>query len=516
MMSHANLKEQCPEVSADARCEKARRDTRMKILVVLVSYGSKNDTYLKRVLDEYRAMSYDVDVVVTSNIRKDLGSDVELVVGLPNKDPWSLPFAHKKIFARRVDRYDLFIYSEDDILITEQNIRAFVDAGGVLDADEIAGFVHAEEDCSGNLYFDPPHASFHWDPDSVTRRGEHIFAFYTNEHAACFMLTQRQLKLAIGSGGFLVEPHEGRYGLAETATTDPYTQCGFKKMVSISHLDQFTVRHLPGNKWSVRPYRAAEEFRHQIRALLALERSGRPKALLFEPETKVPHRKWSKDYYEPVRAEVVAQIPGGVRSVLSIGCAWGAIEGWLVRRGVRVVGVPMDSVIAACAEAKGVEIVYADLDLAKKKLKGQTFDCLLLCSVLHLVDDPTAVLSRYADLLAPGGVVLATVPNFAQLTTWWRRLTSVANSKNLGDYAKAGVHATTPRIIREWYRQCGLTAPSFAYVIPEKGQLFHRFFGGVVGTLLGEELICVGKRRSGISERDRPLVSRLDTAAVDR
>jgi SAM-dependent methyltransferase len=493
-----------------------QKETSLRVLVVLVSYGHKNDRYLTRVLDEYRAMSYDVDVVVTSNIRKDLGADVELVVGLPNKDPWSLPFAHKKIFAERLDRYDVFIYSEDDVLITEQNIRAFLDAGKVLGEDEIAGFVHAEEDSSGNLYFDPPHASFHWDPDSVTRRGGYTFAVYTNLHAACFMLSQRQLKAAIGSGGFLVEPHEGTYGLAETATTDPYTQCGFKKLVSISHLDQFTVRHLPANKWSVRPYRAAEEFHRQIRALLALERTGRPKSLLFEPETKVLHQKWSKDYYEPVREELVAQIPERVQTVLSVGCAWGALEGWLVQRGVRVVGIPMDSVIAACAEAKGVEIIYGDFNLAREKLEGETFDCLLLCSVLHLVNNPTEVLSRYADLLAPGGLALVTVPNFAQITARWRRFRGIAHYKNLGDYAKTGVHATTPQIIREWFRRCGLTNPSFGYVFPEKGQLLHRLSLGLADSLLGEELVCVGERRAPIREVSRRVAGCLDAATVDR
>jgi 2-polyprenyl-3-methyl-5-hydroxy-6-metoxy-1,4-benzoquinol methylase len=461
-------------------------------------------------------MSYDVDVVVTSNIQKDLGPDIELVVGLPNKNPWSLPFAHKKILAERTDRYDVFIYSEDDVLITEQNISAFMDAGRVLAADEIAGFVHAEEDLNGKLFFDPPHASFHWDPDSVASRGDYTFASYTNLHAACFILTQQQLKRAIASGGFVVEPHEEKYGLAETATTDPYTQCGFRKLVPISHLDQFTVRHLPANKWSVRPYRAAEEFHRQIDALLALEGTGRPKTLLFEPETRVLQRKWSKDYYEAVREEVASQIPERVQTVLSIGCAWGALEGWLVQRGVRVVGIPMDSVIAACAEAKGVEIVYGDFTEARKKLEGETFDCLLLSNVLHLVNDPVEVLSCYVGLLAPGGIVLATMPNFAQVTTRWRRFRGAAYYQYLGDYTEAGLHATTPGVVREWFRRCHLTAPRFSYVIPERGRWLHHLSLGLAGSLLGEELICVGEGRQQIGEGNRTVETRPEAELVNR
>ena len=106
----------------------------MKILVVLASYGHNNDRYLARVLEEYRSMqrtsTHEIDVVIVSNGPKDLASDsdcVEVVIGLPSKNPYSLPFAHKKVMAERADRYDLFIYSEDDILITERNIDAFRD-----------------------------------------------------------------------------------------------------------------------------------------------------------------------------------------------------------------------------------------------------------------------------------------------------------------------------------------------------------------------------------------------------
>src|SRR5271167_4526523 len=113
----------------------------VKMLVVIASYGSANDRYLLRVLAEYRSMPYATDIVVLSNAPKDLGSNVTVIVGLPNKHPWSLPFGHKRIFADRVNDYDLFVYSEDDMLVTERNIEAFRQATTVLEDDEIAGFL---------------------------------------------------------------------------------------------------------------------------------------------------------------------------------------------------------------------------------------------------------------------------------------------------------------------------------------------------------------------------------------
>ena len=314
----------------------------------------------------------------------------------------------------------------------------------------------------------------------------------------------------------MVGPHESRYELREAAATDPYTQCGLEELLCVSHVDWFTVQHLPANKYGVRPYRASAEFDRQINALLTLEQNQRPKGLLFEPETKILHGKWSKDYYEPARDQVVAKVPERAQTVLSIGCGWGALEGRLVQKGMRVVGVPMDSVIAACAEAKGVEIVYGNFAQARRKLEGEAFDCLLLSSVLHLVEDPVAVLSSFADLLAPGGTVLITAPNFSQVTARWRSFRGAAHYKHLGDYAKTGMHATTPKIVREWFRRSRLTAPHFAYVIPEKGQFLHRLTLGLAGSLLGEELICVGEKRQQIREDNHTVETRPEAVLVDR
>ena len=121
----------------------------MRILVAIASYGTKNLKYLQALLTEYRRMPFEVDVVVLSNEPKELGEDVEVLVGLPTRNPRSLPFGHKALFAERAKDYDLFIYSEDDTLITERNIRAFLDAIGVLPAHEIAGFLRVRNRAPG-------------------------------------------------------------------------------------------------------------------------------------------------------------------------------------------------------------------------------------------------------------------------------------------------------------------------------------------------------------------------------
>lgn len=46
--------------------EDSRQEARIRLLVAIANYGHGNDHYLGRLLDEYRSMSLDVDVVVTA------------------------------------------------------------------------------------------------------------------------------------------------------------------------------------------------------------------------------------------------------------------------------------------------------------------------------------------------------------------------------------------------------------------------------------------------------------------
>ncbi|MBD3317905.1 MAG: methyltransferase type 11, partial [Chitinivibrionales bacterium] len=183
----------------------------LKILVGIANFGTKNQWYLRRLLHEYRRMPHKVDLCVFSNIPKSLGEDVEVCMGLPEKDPWSLPHAHKKVFADRADRYDLFIYSEDDTLITREAVDAFMEVSAVLPDTRIAGFIRYELDGDGRRSYSTIHSHFHWVPDSVQTYGHFRTARLTNEHSGCYMATRRQLHRAVASGGYLIAPSEGRY-----------------------------------------------------------------------------------------------------------------------------------------------------------------------------------------------------------------------------------------------------------------------------------------------------------------
>jgi 2-polyprenyl-3-methyl-5-hydroxy-6-metoxy-1,4-benzoquinol methylase len=469
----------------------------IRVLVAIASYGTGNDPYLRRLLAEYRSMPFRVDVVVLSNIRKQVPPDVEIAVGQPTKDPNSLPFLHRGIFAKRLNDYDVFIYSEDDTLITARNIEAFLEASEVLPESEIPGFIRFELDQSGKAVYPEVHGHAHWDSTSVRSRGQSTFAYFTNEHAACYLLTRRQLERAINSSGFLVAPHQKKYDLVCSAGTDPYTQCGFQKMICISRLDDFAVHHL-SNKYVGKLGIERAELCRQIEALLRTRRNGVPKTPLFETRTKLRNGRYSKAYYEAVRPEVISAVPSRARSVLSIGCGWGATEKCLVDKGLRVVAMPLDSVIAGAAEAKGVEIVDGDFFSARKKLDRERFDCILLLDILHLVPNPVDILSLFGELLSPGGVAIMLAPNLRRISIIWRRVISDPRFKDLGiwpkSYENVGMHFTSRRTIRNWVRSAGMKLLSISSILPPSSLVAGQLALGLVDPYLASEFLVVAEK----------------------
>ena len=472
-----------------------RPDGRVRTLVAIASYGHGNDCYLQQLLDEYRGMPFDVDIVVLSNIDKNLGPDIEMRVGLPSKNPWSLPFAHKTLFAERASKYDLFVYSEDDILITEAHLRAFLEVTAKLADNELAGFLRIEKRPDGRVSFPDVHWNFHWEPQSLTSRGENLLARFTNEHAACYVLTREQLARAISSGGFLVEPHEEKYDLLCTAATDPYTQCGFTKLIPISRLGDFAVHHL-SNKYAGRMGVDEPEMHRQVTALAQLAGKPGPTGPLFETETRLPRAAFSKDYYEPPSSEVMALIPDSARTILSIGCGRGATEMALAGKGLCVTAIPLDPVVSAMAADSGVEMIQGDLRAAHARLEGRQFDCALYLNVLHLVPDPVGVLSLFGDILPAGAQVIVQSPNMLSIPEIWHGLRN-GRFRQQGGYERAGTHSVTAAKIREWCEDAGFVMAHTVGIPHRRAGILRHVPSTRIGLTMATDVITVARKREG-------------------
>jgi 2-polyprenyl-3-methyl-5-hydroxy-6-metoxy-1,4-benzoquinol methylase len=280
--------------------------------------------------------------------------------------------------------------------------------------------------------------------------------------------------------------------MLEAAATDPYTQCGMEKLICVSRIDDFLIHHLP-DKYVGELGIGQAEFRAQVAALLEVACEGTQRPPLFSKHPARTATRFNKNYYEPTRSDLIALIPPQARSVLSVGCGWGATEQSLVDSGRRVVAVPWDPIISAHAEAKGVEIVTGDLRTALSKLQGEKFNALILSNILQLAENPSQVLALCAPLLSDRAIVIAAVPNLASVRVLWKRLRGIASYRMAGNYSKSGVHFTSHWTVKKWLRHADLRVDRLVHVLPERAEALCRRSLGVITPFLSTEIVAIAQ-----------------------
>ncbi len=443
----------------------------MRVLASIINHGTQNDRHLRRLLDAYRRMTCDVDLVVHTNRAKHLGSDVEVRVEVPAEGPRYLPLMPRRLFVERADEYDVYIASEDDTLVTERHVRAFVEASQHSGPTAVPGFLRFEEwPPEQEIYIDMLHRYFGWDPFSTYQSGEWMFAEVTNVHSAVYLLTRAHLAVGIASGRF-EEIHRPtrEYATLEAASTHVFENCGLRKVVPINRLDDFLIHHLPNKFHAWRMGLAASRLEAQRQALVEIVEGTRAPRQLIDVQTRLRETWWDKCFDEPVRDDLRQAAEPAPADLFWLGASGSDAEEALLAQGHRMTSLPLDSVVANVAEQQGATVTPADLDEGLAAVEGQSFDVVFAVSMLERLPDPVGLLQRLGGLLRPDGQLVFIVPN---MDRWWgwphdsRRLSDVAPVGRPWTFEETGLHFTTSQRVCSWFAEAGMTV-SLTYPRPD-------------------------------------------------
>jgi 2-polyprenyl-3-methyl-5-hydroxy-6-metoxy-1,4-benzoquinol methylase len=115
------------------------------------------------------------------------------------------------------------------------------------------------------------------------------------------------------------------------------------------------------------------------------------------------------------KAHAVTQVRGdGLGTMLDVGCGEGFALAWFARQGWTVEGLDHSSAgVTAMNPEMAPRVDFGDVFvlLDERIREGRSYDLVWMTNVLEHVVDPVALLRQLGDLVAPGGVLMITVPN---------------------------------------------------------------------------------------------------------
>jgi 2-polyprenyl-3-methyl-5-hydroxy-6-metoxy-1,4-benzoquinol methylase len=127
---------------------------------------------------------------------------------------------------------------------------------------------------------------------------------------------------------------------------------------------------------------------------------------------RVHSPKEEEGYFTKTRPEMMEFVPVTAKKVLDIGCGAATFSAALKQeRGAEVWGIEMDEEAAGLAAKRIDNVLVGDIATLTQTLPDGYFDCIVCNDVLEHLVDPYSVLALFKKKLAPGGVIVFSLPN---------------------------------------------------------------------------------------------------------
>ena len=123
------------------------------------------------------------------------------------------------------------------------------------------------------------------------------------------------------------------------------------------------------------------------------------------------------DYYSYSRPEMLAFLPDNCKSVLDVGCSNGKFLKGVKSKGIYCAGIEPHTASYELAKLNADIVINGSftedaIAVILDKSEYKAFDCIFFNDVLEHLENPWNALELCKQLLAPGGIIIASIPNF--------------------------------------------------------------------------------------------------------
>lgn len=204
-------------------------------------------------------------------------------------------------------------------------------------------------------------------------------------------------------------------------------------------------------------------------------------------------------YFDAPRREMLPFIPESTTRLLEVGCGNAGFAVLLKQRSMlHVTGIESHPASASAARSRVDCLLDTSIEEALPALTGQSFDCIVLNDVLEHLVDPWAVMRQLRPLLAPGGTVVASLPNVRYLPVfkdyvlrgdWKYQQDGVLDRTHLRFFTRSGMH--------ELFESAGFAIARIEGINPTnvswKFKLLNAVSAGSLADTRFKQFACVGR-----------------------
>lgn len=215
-------------------------------------------------------------------------------------------------------------------------------------------------------------------------------------------------------------------------------------------------------------------------------------------QTKLEEKLNTPSYYNMFRQGVLDVIPSDASRVLSVGCATGVTEAELVKRGIEVVGIEMNSKAAEIARHKGIIVLEGNASEVDLASDNKLYDCIVYADILEHLADPQEVMKHHITYLKPGGIVYISIPNFRNWNIFWQLfIRGRVEYVEAGILDKTHIRITTRKMVLRWFKDAGVEVISVRHLIHgRKNKIISYCSFGLLKEFVSEQIGVVGKKIS--------------------
>ena len=224
------------------------------ILIAIPHHGTKNRIYFFQMLKEFNSFKkYNIFLHVFSTEEFNFDEFDNLTITqhiFDNNIGQILTHKHKSLFYENRNNYDYFMYCEDDVLITESIMDAFVEEQNNLPVQYICGFLRYElkENNSYKFLCDshPCHSIHRGGYDIIKNNyilnNKEYFEPY-NIHQASYVIPKNIFN-NIPFEKYLSDTNN-YVGILEGAASNIFFKCGLTRVIPRDKIKKLLIHHLP-------------------------------------------------------------------------------------------------------------------------------------------------------------------------------------------------------------------------------------------------------------------------------